>query len=257
MQFLGLDASYVVGGLLIGIALLTLTALALVVGAVLLGAASVLVFRRTRKVFIPRLTLFLLSLLEAPIKYSLWFFRIDEGVIDQMLVQIRNMLYSEAYAKTPFSKRAVFLPQCLRSPNCPAKLTPEGIKCVECGQCGISEVKKIAESLGYMFFIVPGSSFIKRMVKKYRPEALLGIGCSMEVKQGSAMVASIGLPVQGVMLLKDGCVSTRVNVKDLLAKIHMNNGATKEVSNGEVERVSNAWVEHEPKVFVKLKKEIN
>jgi hypothetical protein len=257
MQFLGADASIVVGGLLIGIALLTLSLLALIVGAVLLGAASVIVFRRTRKVFIPRLTLFLLSFLEAPIKYSLWIFRVDESVIDHMLIQIRNMLYSEAYAKTPFSKRAVFLPQCLRSPNCPAKLTPEGIKCVQCGQCGISEVKKISESLGYMFFIVPGSSFIKRMIKKYRPEALLGVGCPMEVKEGTAMMSSIGIPAQGVMLLKDGCVGTRVNVKDLLAKIHMNNGATKAVPDAEVERVSNAWTEQEPKIFVKVKREIN
>ncbi|MBM3309170.1 MAG: DUF116 domain-containing protein [Candidatus Altiarchaeales archaeon] len=183
----------------------------------------------------------------------MWFFKRDDKIVDQMLVQIRNSLYSEAYRKTVYSKRAIFLPQCLRSPNCPAKLTPEGIKCVECGQCGIGEVKKIAESLRYLFFVVPGGSFVKRMVKKYNPEAILGVGCPMEVKEGTAMMASVGLPVQGVTLLKDGCVDTRVNVKELLERIRLGE-SKKEVDLEEVEKVSKKWVEKEPAVFVKIKK---
>ena len=34
-------------------------------------------------------------------------------------------------------------------------------------RCG--EAMDVLEGLGYRVFIVPGSSFIKRMVKKYRP----------------------------------------------------------------------------------------
>ena len=254
MQIFGFDAVYLGGALLIGLALLTLFAMVIVFAAVLLGAVSVLVFWKTRRVFIPRVTLFVLSLFELPIKYILWFFRIDERIIDHMLVQIRNTLYFNAFSKVPFNRRALFLPQCLRNPNCPAKLSPEGIKCVGCGQCGIAEVKQIAESLGYLFFIVPGSSFVKRMVKKYKPDAILGVGCPMEVKEGTAMMASIGLPVQGVLLLKDGCVDTRVDVRDLLKKIHLSD-ANEKVDLKELERVSNAWNDEEPKVFVKLKNE--
>lgn len=266
MQFLGFDTSYWVGALLIAIALLTILAVALIIVAVLLGAVSVLVFWKTRKVFIPRVTLFVLSFLEVPIKYAMWLFRVDESVLDQMLVQIRNSLYSNAYAKTSFSRRALFLPQCLRNSNCPAKLTPEGIKCVECGQCGIAELKNISESLGYLFFIVPGGSFVKRMVKKYKPEAILGVGCPMEVKEGTAMMASVGLPVQGVMLLRDGCVDTRVSVKDLLSKIYLSDVEGKvdllhssmpsreTGRQKEVDRISSKWAEQEPKIFVKVKK---
>lgn len=253
MQFLGFEIPYWVGALLIGVALLTLLAAALAVVAVLLGLASVIIFRITRRVFIPRITLFVLSFLEVPIKYGLWLFRIDEAVIDQMLVQIRNTLYFGAFKKAPFTRRAIFLPQCLRSPNCPAKLTPEGIKCVECGQCGIGEVKKVADSLGYLFFIVPGSSFVKRMVKKYRPEAILGVGCAMEVKEGTAMMASVGLPVQGVMLLRDGCVDTRVNVKKLLDKIYLDDSKTR-ADLKEVEKIEASWDTVKPKVYVKVKK---
>ena len=64
------------------------------------------------------------------------------------------------------------MPQCLRSVQCPAKLTPEGIMCIDCGRCGIGEAKRYAEGMGYKFFVVPGSSFIKRIIKKYRPGPL-------------------------------------------------------------------------------------
>ena len=70
--------------------------------------------------------------------------------------------------------RFIFMPQCVRSTECPAKLTPEGIKCVNCGRCSVGEAKKYAEGLGYRFFIVPGSSFIKRIIKKYRPQSHSG-----------------------------------------------------------------------------------
>ncbi|MDD5111926.1 MAG: DUF116 domain-containing protein [Candidatus Altiarchaeota archaeon] len=253
MQLLGFEASYVAVALLIGIAILTIMLLLAIAAAVVLGVISVYVFHKSRRVFIPKVTLFVLSFLEAPIKYALMLFRVDENVVDQMLIQIRNSLYFDAYRKTPYDKRAIFLPQCLRSPNCPAKLTPEGIKCVECGQCGIAEVKKAAESLGYLFFIVPGSSFIRRMVKKYKPEAILGVGCSMEVKEGTAMMASAGLPVQGVMLLRDGCVDTRVEVKDLMEKIRLG-GGDNALEAGEVERISKGWSEQEPKFYLKVKK---
>jgi hypothetical protein len=41
----------------------------------------------------------------------------------------------------------------------------------------------------------------------------------MEVKEGTAKMASYGLPVQGVLLERDGCVDTRVEVVKLLEKI--------------------------------------
>ena len=64
-----------------------------------------------------------------------------------------------------------------------------------------------------------GGSLIKRMVKKYRPKAIIGVGCHMEVKEGTAKMASYGLPVQGVILDRDGCVDTRVDAVKLLEKI--------------------------------------
>ncbi|MBD3388694.1 MAG: DUF116 domain-containing protein [Candidatus Altiarchaeales archaeon] len=208
-----------------------LAGLALVLGAFMLfagvmgilltvvGVASALIFLKTRQIIVPRVTLFILNILEAPVRYMLWMFGIEEDVVSNLVIEVRNLLYTRSYNKTPYKDRAIFLPQCLRNPKCPAPLTPEGIKCMGCGRCGIGAIKDEAERLGTRVFIAPGSSLIKRMVKKYRPKAILGVGCHMEVNEGTAKMASYGLPVQGVVLDRDGCVDTRVNVLELLERI--------------------------------------
>ena len=205
--------------------------LALALGALLIAAGVVaalltivgmilaIIFFKTRQILIPGGTLFILNLLEAPIKYLLWVFKIEEDTVGKMIVEVRNRLYNDRYERTPYASRAMFLPQCLRNPHCPAPLTPEGIRCMNCGRCGIGKIKEEAESLGYMVFIAPGSSLIKRMVKKYRPKAVLGVGCVMEVKEGTSNMASYGVPVQGVILERDGCVDTRVDVAKLMGRI--------------------------------------
>ena len=66
----------------------------------------------------------------------------------------------------------------------------------------------LLEQIGYRIFIVPGSSFIKRMVKKYKPKAIMGVGCLAEVKEGIDMADKMGLVVMGVVTLKEGCVET-------------------------------------------------
>jgi hypothetical protein len=70
--------------------------------------------------------------------------------------------------------------------------------------------------MGYRVFSVPGSSFIKRMVKKYHPKAIIGIGCLSEVKEGLEMADKLGLVSMGVVTLKDGCVETLVNWEGVL-----------------------------------------
>jgi uncharacterized protein len=127
------------------------------------------------------------------------------------LIKLHNAMNTAAFERIPVPERAIFMPQCLRSSRCPAHLTPEGLKCRSCGQCTIGEVRFNLEKMGYRIFIVPGSSFIKRMVKKYRPKAIIGVGCLSEVKEGIDMADKMGLVVMGVVTLKEGCVETLVN----------------------------------------------
>ena len=65
--------------------------------------------------------------------------------------------------------------------------------------------------MGYRFFIVPGSSFIKRIIKKYRPGAIVGVGCHMEIKEGLDLCHSHSIPARGVPLTTSGCVATTLD----------------------------------------------
>ena len=89
----------------------------------------------------------------------------------------------------------------------PGHLTPEGLKCRR-RRCPVGENVEWLEGIGYHVFIIPGSTFVKRMVKKYRPQAIIGVGCLMEVKEGIDMADRMGLTAIGVVNFKDGCVET-------------------------------------------------
>jgi hypothetical protein len=176
-----------------------------------IGSVLVLYSYKTGHFIAAGLMLVIISVLESSIKSFLRLAKIDEGIVDDVGIRLRNYINRKKFLRVPKEERVIFLPQCLRSTKCPAKLTPEGIKCLDCGLCGIGEAKRYSENLGYKLFIVPGSSFIKRIIKKYRPKAIVGVGCQMEIKEGIDMCHGIGLPAIGVPLLQSGCVATKVD----------------------------------------------
>jgi uncharacterized protein len=154
-------------------------------------------------------------LLEGLSKAMFRLFGLEDREVQTFFIQLQNVMNKKAFAAIPVESRAIFLPQCLRSSHCPAHLTPEGLKCRSCGSCSIGHIGNLLEEMGYRIFIVPGSSFIKRMVRQYRPKAILGVGCLSEVKEGLEMADKLGLVAMGVVTLKEGCVETILNWDDL------------------------------------------
>lgn len=183
----------------------------LVLALSILAALLILYSFKTGNFFAARLMLLSITLLEGVIKPLFWIARADDTIVDDVGVRLRNYINRREFFKVPYDKRFIFMPQCLRSTECPAKLTPEGIGCVSCHRCGVGEAKSVAEGMGYKFFIVPGSSFIKRIIKKYRPGAIVGVGCQMEIKEGLALCHRNAIPAIGVPLTKAGCVATTLD----------------------------------------------
>jgi hypothetical protein len=170
---------------------------------------------RKGRLYFPTLIRSGLVFFEGLMKAFFRLFGLEEREMLSFLIKLHNAMNTVDFERIPVSERAVFIPQCLRSSKCPAHLTPEGLKCRSCGQCTVGEARMILEKLGYRIFIVPGSSFIKRMVKKYHPKALIGVGCLAEVKEGIDMADKIGLVAMGVVTIKEGCVETLVNWTDI------------------------------------------
>jgi len=191
---------------ILGTLLLIMLILSIII--VLLATLLLIYTIKTGRVLFPNLLVLGIMFFEGPIKAVVRLFGFDDANIDRISIDMKNKAMWATFSKIPFEKRAVFIPQCLRSVDCPARLSPEGIKCKDCGQCDITVAKKKAEQLGYMFFVVPGSSFIVRMIRKYRPEGIIGVGCLCEVKEGLDLMHKNKIPAIGVVLDKSGCVNT-------------------------------------------------
>ena len=198
---------------LVGALALLLIAAVLVVASVLLVLTIASI--RSGRLYFPSLLRPGLTALEGLMRALFKGVGLEDQEMLAFFVKLGNTMNARAFAEIPVGERAVFLPQCLRSASCPADLTPEGLRCKRCRRCTVGEAMDMLEGLGYRVFIVPGSSFIKRMVKKYRPRALIGVGCLAEVKEGLEMADRLGLVCLGVVTLKEGCVETLVDWSSL------------------------------------------
>lgn len=174
----------------------------------ILGSFLIAYSFKTEKFIFPGFMLFSITLLENLVKALFRLIKMDDSIVDDVGIELKNKISLRKFRNTPVNKRLIFFPQCLRATTCPSKLSPEGMQCENCGACEIGQAKKSAEMLGYKVFIVPGSSFIRRMVRKHKPEAILGIGCMTEIKAGLEMCEKTDLFGVGIVLEKAGCVST-------------------------------------------------
>ncbi|MCQ8894759.1 MAG: DUF116 domain-containing protein [Methanolinea sp.] len=163
------------------------------------------------KLYFPRFLKAGMVLVEGFAKALFRLFGIEDSEILTFFIKLHNTMNKKSFAEIPVRERAIFFPQCLRSARCPAHLSPEGLACRNCGSCSIGFWNRVLSRMGYRVFIVPGSSFIKRMVRAYHPRAIIGVGCLSEVKDGLEMADKIGLVSMGVVTQKDGCVETSVD----------------------------------------------
>ena len=165
----------------------------------------------------PKFILFVVDLLYSPFKTIARLLKMDEHYIDNLAIRVRDDINKEKFKKVPAEKTLIFLPHCLRHKNCPATLQKEGLNCTKCGLCSIGVIKKKADPLGYKTYIVPGSSFVKKIVRENKFKAVIGVACHEDLNQ-VMMLLSDFCP-QGVLLKKTGCFETTVDVKEVFEKI--------------------------------------
>ena len=205
----GAQALMLLGGVLVLLLLLFLLFAFIVVGVVFLSI-------KHGKFYFPKLLRTGFSYMEGAIKRICAIFGLREEDLTIFFIQLHNRMSEGDFARIDMKDRAIFLPHCLRSSKCPATLTLEGLFCKHCGNCDLDNSIKELEEMGYKVFIVPGSTFIGRMVKKYMPRAIIGVGCLREIKDGLDFADSIGVVVMGVINRTDGCVETLANWPELM-----------------------------------------
>ena len=136
---------------------------------------------------------------------------------DLALIEARNDLNKKGFSE---SQRRIFLaPHCMRSPDCPATSTQYGVQCIECGKCKFAKIMKEARKNDYSLFILAGSSFVKKLIKEYKPDGILLLGCSYEINK--VMMALDGMVSYGVILLRDGCVNTDADLNKIFEAMRL------------------------------------
>lgn len=194
---------------------LTAAVAVLLVVLFVFGLVSVTQFKRSGRVMTPKLTLASMKFFYSPLG------AIQERlgaptIVDELLVAAVNQVMASRF-KGAGPRRMIFLPQCLRAPGCRARLDSRlGYICDRCGACPIAPISKGADEKGYSVFIVPGDSFVKRIVRNEHPDAVIGVACHEELSM--AMLAGMRMRVicAGVMLKKSGCFNTDVDVEKVL-----------------------------------------
>lgn len=198
-----------------GQGILLVIGILILLGIITLILGEILIHKN--RLFFPSLILFALDLLYSPLKKIAKHLGFDENLIDHIGVDVRNAVNKDKFNSIPPEEKIIVLPHCLRSADCEASLKESGIQCTYCNKCAIGVIKEKAEPMGYRVFIVPGSSFIKKIVGQNKFKAVLGVACYDDLYL--TMTAFSDFAPQGVLLSRSGCFETRVDVKTVLEKI--------------------------------------
>jgi len=173
-----------------------------------------------RRLF-PRFTDIVLTTLSQPVRTLRNFLHIDPIILNEVVIALINAFTDEEYKTTPPDRRMLFLPQCLNSLDCPVKTSSdEGIVCLGCGRCEIKSIVEFSKDLGVEVYLVPGGGFVRRIIRNKKPGAVAGVACAIELYDMMRTLTRKGVPAQGILLAKSGCIETLVDwneVKNLLA----------------------------------------
>ncbi len=135
----------------------------------------------------------------------------------------KNREHARAFAAVPFAERIVFVPQCMRATGrCRAEEKGAEYICTRCGGCSVAPIARRAMELGYMGLkILKGGSAVARHVEKMKPRAVLGLACQYEGALGIFECERLGVAVQFVPLLRDGCADTDVELEKVFAVLEL------------------------------------
>ena len=192
--------------------LIFLLVLILIVGLIL----GIILVRRNKLLF-PSVIIFIVNVFYSPLKSFANLLGLDDSLVDNIGIEVRNKVNKSQFDKIPPEEKIIVLPHCLRSAHCEASLKETGIKCTYCGKCAIGIIKEKAEPMGYRVFIVPGSSFVKKIIQQNTFKSVVGVACHVDLNQ--TMMALSDFAPQGVLLSSSGCFETKVDVSNVLETI--------------------------------------
>lgn len=136
----------------------------------------------------------------------------DSRYIEFTMVLCGNEIWRRVVAATPFNRRLLLLPQCLKNDsNCQAVIDQLGLICAGCQSCQIDSILEKAESLGYATLVAEGTTVAISLVQEGTIDAVIGVSCMSVLQKSFEPVSRAAVPVIGIPLLFEGCAETDVD----------------------------------------------
>ncbi len=146
----------------------------------------------------------------------------DQEFLDFTIVLCGNELWRDVIAATPFERRLLLLPQCLKnSKSCEGDMDSLGLICAGCKGCQIDSVLSKAEALGYTTLVAEGTTVAVGLVEEGAIDAVIGVSCMPVLQRSFEPVSRAAVPVMGLPLLHNGCENTNVDYGWLFEEMHL------------------------------------
>lgn len=136
------------------------------------------------------------------------------------IILVNNAIWQSFVAATPFNRRLLLLPQCLKNnQKCQGKIDEMGLICNGCKSCSLDYLVGKAEQLGYATLIAEGTTMAVSLVNEGSVDAIIGVSCMSVLERSYETVDQSAVPVIGVPLLYDGCSETVVDESWLMEEL--------------------------------------
>ena len=128
------------------------------------------------------------------------------------LVAVANEFWRDQVAATPFNRRLLLLPHCLKNAEgCPADYDEFGLDCKKCGACSVADFKGKAEALGYKVLVSEGTPIVLKIIVSGHVDAIVGVACLNVLEKAFDKILLAGIPCIATPLLSSNCKSTSVD----------------------------------------------
>lgn len=147
---------------------------------------------------------------------------LPERFLGFTMVLIGNFFWKRQFLATPYEKRLLLLPHCLKhAEGCPAEYDQFGLNCEKCGACSIADYKVRAEQLGYKVLVAEGSPIVLKIIVEGYVDGILGVACLNVLEKAIDKVLIAGVPSYAIPLHSGDCKNTKLDeswVWDVLDK---------------------------------------
>ena len=150
------------------------------------------------------------------------FFKGRKEVFQRAVINLNNRLVRGE--KTRTKKILLLLPHCLQTDECTIRLTHNIYNCERCGRCEIRDLIEIADENKLNLFVATGGTIARKIVKEFRPEAIVAVACERDLSSG--LVDTYPIPILGIHNERPygPCLNTRVDLEKVKEAIRFFNG---------------------------------